>query len=1180
MRVVRATSIDELVVPLARELANRPPADPLRPVDVAVPGRGMERWLTQRLADELGARDDEAGVCANVRFPFPAAVVRAAVTTVLGDDVGDEDPWTPARLTWPVLEELDDLPDDVVYAPLRSHLAGDGEATSRRRYPLARRIADLMDRYTVHRPGMLRRWSEGDDVDASGDPLPGDLTWQPTLWRSLQARITPPSPDRRVRAALELLADAAPGSTALTDPVTIFGVAGLPPRHLQVLAALTRHVPVTVYAVTPCTRWVPGRPPPEPRHRLLASCGGEAWAAHAELATREVLAPADVDGDEPGDDPGGVTGGNEGGVDGGIEGAVPALRTLQHDIRADRRRRRRDRGVPAPADDDTSIQIHACHGPMRQLEVLREALLSLLEDDPGLEPRDIVVLTPDIATHAPLITAVFSDGDRPGEAAADPDTASGTPALPFRIADRTLREENPVAQVLLATLDLATSRVGATEVIDLLTSEPVRERFGLRPGDLAELPAFVRDTGIRWGIDADHRSDEIGLTDASHTWSAGLDRLALGAAMADNGGRLVGGVVPYDDVEGGGVEAVGRVLTATDTLFACLRSLQAPRHLDAWHTAFHRVVDAVIDPGPDATHPVTYTAELAALRGSLDALDRDSRVVSGEPPDALLTLDEARAALAAELGSRGGHARYGTGAVTFAGLEPLRNVTHRVVCLVGLDDEALPRATHRHGFDLLAAQPRPSDPDPRLEDRQAFLDAVLAAGDHLVITYTGHDPRTNEATQPAAPVNELLDVLHATFPTSTGDDPTDPRERFVTRHPLQPHSQRYFHPADGGSAVPRAFDRRQFAAARATADVPRPPPPFFPPDHPLPAPDDAGAGPEVIELADLIDFLCHPLRHLLHRRIGVVLGRDEPGIEDRDPTELAGLERWRLGDELLGAHLAGDVDTTWREVTLARGTVPVGGPGRLALDEVTDVVDRLTQRLATIPGEHTTLPIDVTVAAAGGDVRLVGTVPVIGAVVPHIGFSAIRARHRIATWTRLLAVTAAVPSPDPHARLLGRDADRADGLRDLTFRPPTSAPGDPDGRDDRDNRHDTPGGGAVRTDGVAPPAPDESQAAASAHLGELIAGYRRGLTEPVPVLPETGFAYARSRARGRGHAAAIAAAASSWEGGFGRVGERDDAYVRQALGGRRELGELAETTTFATDAVALWGPILAAEVKT
>ena len=49
---------------------------------------------------------------------------------------------------------------------------------------------------------------------------------------------------------------------------------------------------------------------------------------------------------------------------------------------------------PALEPSDRSLQVHACHGRARQVEVVRDAILHLLEQDPSLEPRDVIVDVP------------------------------------------------------------------------------------------------------------------------------------------------------------------------------------------------------------------------------------------------------------------------------------------------------------------------------------------------------------------------------------------------------------------------------------------------------------------------------------------------------------------------------------------------------------------------------------------------------------------------------------------------------------------------------------------------------------------------------------------------------------------------------------------------------------------
>ena len=210
----RADRADGLVEALSGLLA-RPPADPFAREVVAVPTRGMERWLTQRLSARLGASEGRGdGVCAHVDFPSPRRVVGQAVAEASGVDP-DADPWEPERAVWPLLEEVDACLDEPWLALLAGHLGEEGDAAARaRRFSTVRHLAGLFDRYALQRPGMLRAWAEGADVDALGGPLPGDTAWQAELWRRLRARIGTPGPAERLEAACARLTGE-PGAVAL-----------------------------------------------------------------------------------------------------------------------------------------------------------------------------------------------------------------------------------------------------------------------------------------------------------------------------------------------------------------------------------------------------------------------------------------------------------------------------------------------------------------------------------------------------------------------------------------------------------------------------------------------------------------------------------------------------------------------------------------------------------------------------------------------------------------------------------------------------------------------------------------------------------------------------------------------------------------------------------------------------
>jgi exodeoxyribonuclease V gamma subunit len=1150
LHIHRAERADGLVEAL-RTLLSDPLPDPFAPEIVAVPTRGMERWLAQRMSDRLGARSGRGdGVCANVEFPSPRRLVGDAVATASGI-VAESDPWLPERAVWPLIEVFDSCLAEPWLKSLAAHLGGAGDAPDparrARRFSVLRHVADLFDRYALHRPEMVRAWASEHDTDGAGRDLPADCVWQAELWRRLREEIGRPDPAERVEGACARLRDD-PGTVELPARVSLFGLTRLPAGHLSMLNALAVGRDVHVFLLHPSpglwdrvARTTEHGPPvirrredptaALPANRVLASWGQDAREMQLVLHTTER-----VDHHYP-----------------VAQRAGTLLARIQAGVRADNWAP----GAPLPGQedarprldgDDRSVQVHACHGRARQVEVLRDAILHALEEDSTLEPRDVIVMCPDIETFAPLIQATFGAG----EVSDDDDESLALPAgvrppdLRVRLADRSLRQTDPVLGVVAALLDLVGERLTASQVLDLADREPVRRRFGLDDDDLERLEEWVAASGIRWGLDAPHRAPFKLESLPAGTWRAGLDRVLVGVTMTEDELGLFEGVLPLDDVDSGAIDLAGRLAELVHRLRAALDALSAPKTIDAWAAAIADAADALI-----------ATAERDAWqRAELDRLLDD---VVGEATSAgagnatPLAPAEVRALLAERLGGRPTRANFRTGHLTVCTLMPMRSVPHRVVCLLGMDDGVFPRRSPRDGDDLMLADPHVGERDARSEDRQLLLDALLAATDGLIITYTGNDERTNIARPPAVPVGELLDATDRTVRTEDGTA----RDRVEVRHPLQPFDARNF---TLGAVAPErrwSFDPVMLEGARALTA-----------DRVAPAPFLAGPLPEapaaLIELDDLVRFAAHPVRAFLRQRLGIGVGDFSDEVADALPVELDGLEEWNVGRRLLDGMLAGAGVEACVAAEIARGTLP---PGRLAAP----VVARVRPIVEEIAGHARTLlpgaqpgSVDVRVALGGGR-ALGGTVPgVSGDVLRAVTYSRVNARHRLAAWVRWLALTAGYPERPFAAATIGRA------------------------------RAGAPKGARVTIGRIAPLATDPvtRRELALGHVAALVDLYDRGMREPLPLACMTSAAYAEAVAAG---ADAEAAGRAAWESGWGYPKEDAELEHQLVLGGVRtfaqrlaepprpdEAGdgwEETEPTRFGRYARRLWdGPLACEEV--
>ncbi len=528
---------------------------------VVVPARGVERWLSQRLSRFLGRSSAADGVCAGVAMRSPRSLIAELTGTT------ESDPWTPDAMAWPLLDVIDANLDEPWCRTLATHLgqftgAGAGEAELRRgrRYAVARRIAGLFASYAAQRPQLLTDWAAGDHTDGTGERLDPDLDWQPRLWQALTARVDADPPDLRHRNTMAALRDAA---VDLPPRLSLFGHTRLSWTDIDLLDALATHHDLHLWLPHASTRlWsrLDNADGPIPRaedtdhlqvgHPLLATLGRDMRELRRSLPTTGVL--DEYLGTEP---------------------ARPdtLLGWLQSDIAEDAvRPTGRQLAV-----GDRSIQVHSCHGPARQIDVLREVLLGLLSDDPTLEPRDILVMCPDIETFAPLIVAGFGLGDVVGD-------QHPAHRLRVRLADRALVQTNPLLAVAAQVLALADGRATASQVLNLAEAVPVRARFGFTDDDLEAVTGWVRDSGIRWGIDNAHRARYQLDTYVQNTWRFGLDRVLTGVAMSDDAQAWLDATLPLDDVGSNKVELAGRLAEYVDRLTAVIDELSGIRPLRKW----------------------------------------------------------------------------------------------------------------------------------------------------------------------------------------------------------------------------------------------------------------------------------------------------------------------------------------------------------------------------------------------------------------------------------------------------------------------------------------------------------------------------------------------------------------------------------------------------------------------
>ena len=954
VKLFRSNDLSRLAKKLTDQLKN-PEHHSISPFDrteIAVGSKGMERWVRHQIAREVG-------IASNLHFPFPMAAIDSLIQEALSDD--SEDSWTPVNLTLTVADILSDLnstkADD--FAPLSHFLVGTDEPIDNTHYQISKEIASVLDGYVAFRPEMCERWDIGEPITEERE----SLSWQPILWRALAERLSDDANTShraaRAKAAINKLRNS-PSSLLSRQPLRIFGLSSLPPTLLRELAELSEFVHVEIYLLTPSEMYwnnvrqalsTGGRRDlieafdDEASHPLLGSLGRPAGELQDLVMDSFDSNTEDYDLYSP-----------------------PSIRdTLLSAIQSDILRALPESEIEKSDFKDDSIEVHGCYGKMRQVEALKGAIHRLLNDHQHLQPRDIIIMTPDLEGFAPLVKGLFEQGER------YPDSdrqwgVTGAPSLPVRVADLSMKRLNPIADATLRLLLMCDGRTTLSGILDLIALEPVMCRFGIIDQDLPVIQDWASKSGIRWAESAADRSNHGQPHDDQNTVNFGLNRLALGAIFSDDV-ELWGGVSPLPSFEGAGISVIGKFITICHEILSAIASLKEPRTISDW-------VDNLL--GDENTEGVInrLTATPLKARWQHDRVRRElislknaaKRTKSTKPysTSGFSGLLEGRLELSA------GGTNQQTGSITLCSMRPERSIPYKVVALLGMDEGAFPRSNRPLGFNRVALKRRKGDKSATDEDRMIFLEALLSAEEHLLVFFTGQSIKNNEELPAAVPVEQLMDVM---LKSSTMD-----KSEVVTRHPLHHFSEGLFKVEAPKVQSYSEAHRRASLSLRGDRVEPRA---FLEPDWEVNQQQEIQEGHvEEITISELTKWLKKPLERYISTKWKIYLEEYEDKLTDREPLELSPLDKVMIPNQLLSKRReVGSKGLMANVILKAEGAIPLGNAGELAIAQYKKIISGMLEEIDSLNlTSETTCPIDETIDG----VRISGEVSLLGNKLVHL----------------------------------------------------------------------------------------------------------------------------------------------------------------------------------------------------
>jgi len=884
-RLYHSNSLETLADLLAVELRKRLTGhSPLVPETILIPQAAMRRWLQATLAAEYG-------VAANLEFLTPGEFVAQALNANVP---GEAEDLNAAALHWRLYAALTDkgFMQHPALASLRSYLAHDDPL---RPWALAEELADIFEKYQAWRRDWLLAWESGAQPS---DP-------QALLWRHIADK----RQHRARRIDHYLTHFAQPGSPrpqGLPARLFVFATLNVSPDVLRVIASQARIGVLHFYLPSPTRAYWgdmqtlaeklrSGAEDPfvEDENPLLQAWGAAGRDFVEVLGSYEVVHPrGEIEAyTEPEENP----------------------NYLLHRLQADLFHRRcASEPLRSFLDkNDFSLQIHACHTPLREVQVLHDQLRALLEDsrfNPPLEPRQIAVLAPDITPYVPWLEAVF--GSRSGEGG----------HIPWTLADSSPLHDEPLAELFMQLLALPLSRFGLSELLDLLASAPLAQTTGLDTPAVERLQHWLYKAGARWGLNAAHRQQHQAPADNAYTWQFALDRLLLGYASGSS--DEIGQIAPWPHLE-------GSALNALDTLLGLLRVLARQRHVLAealpplqWQQRLLALLHALLPENPVDTATARALERLQRL--IYEFADNATRAGFSDPVSA----EVVRAHFANVLAQTDTRAPLLTGGVSFGRMVPLRLLPFRVICVLGMNDGDYPRRDPVAGLSRLTAdlhsnQRRRGDRSLREDDRFLFLQLFSAAKEVFYLSYLGANPRDGRAREPSVLVSDLIEAAAANHIKSIKEDV---RKNLIIRHPLHPFASAAF----GAPDEPRRFSYQQqwYRAAGCISGA----------RHALEPWCDSGFSlahttESHLPLAALYQFLKNPTKHFLKHRLGVRLAEDIDQGQDVEPLIISekGYVRQQLNQHVFDELLHGRGEQLYERLR-ARALLPSGALAKQQLE--------------------------------------------------------------------------------------------------------------------------------------------------------------------------------------------------------------------------------------------------------
>lgn len=849
IRLKRSHNLNILSEALAEQLTETAPGDPFISQKIIVPNLDTARWFKLFAAGQNG-------IAANLECMLPAEWMWKQIRK-LYPDLPELLPSDLQPMKWSLFGLLSDPDQRKKFDRLDRYVRNQPEARREQAvYQMAGQIASVFDEYLVYRPDMMLRWHQGH----SGN---GDEKWQSELWRMLnKSWKRPGSENQKNRAELfkEVFAALSNRQLETDDSLFVLNPGLLPLPVVKLLKKTGEQSELFIYQLELSKKVK------ESINELVQVFGRESESISNVI---NILSPDKVIN-----------------LHSGI-----SRKGLLNKVKSKILNDESIQNISDNEDEISDIEIRSCHSPLREIEVLHQFLLEKFEEDETLRPDDVLVATPDLDTYRPYIKAVFDQAE------------NGVPQIPYHAGYSARHSELGMERALLRLLNLIDSRFEISEVIDLFMMRPVYQSFGISESDCHKLKRWIEENHVVWGLNANHRKEFDQPVEELQTWDLALRRGWFGNLLGGKEGEIADDLLLYQSIRTSNDQqiwaAFSNYLHQLDTMRI---EIKQEKPCSKWVDWLTNRMDALFDgASPGSGEAQTIKHVLGQIQEQVGVGECGKEISFSLLKNELTSMLDRHQASGALF----------TNGVTFSSMVPVRSIPFKIIALMGLNGSDFPRKQITPDFDLMTQIPLPGERNRKNEDRNLFLESIMAAEEIHYCSYIGQSLVDNEEIPPSTIVSEWADVISNASGKET--------KEIIKKEALSGFSRSNFENKKNYSGVylqtARAMesDENSIPGLKLYKSIP------------------LEESEEPIQVDELTRFYSNPIRWFLRKRFEVSL-RDPN--QYKDEFELDHLEKHILFQRVFGWVLDGMSDQQIQKYLMQSGAVPVGWAGEKKVVEI------------------------------------------------------------------------------------------------------------------------------------------------------------------------------------------------------------------------------------------------------